>query len=292
MVDSGTATPPTARPAAPPGQWRWYLVAGLLLLLAGAVGGSWAIDRLREWRGGDTQGAPQAVNRATAGVAVNGGAQAPAAAQPSANLLPPPVAADIAGRLRLVEAQIAELNAVVGSTSGNAARAEALLVAFAARRALDRGLALGALESQLRLRFGDAQPNAVRTVIDVARTPVTLDWLQTEFDKLAPTLAGGGPEGGLWSGLRREIGELFVLRDAAAPSTRADQRVARARRLLDAGLADAAIMEVNALPAAPSAAAWVSEARRYHEARRALDLIETAAILAPQENAPPTPQRR
>src|SRR3546814_3562519 len=34
-----------------------------------------------------------------------------------------------------------------------------LLIAFAARRALDRGLSLGYLEAQLRLRFGDDQPN-------------------------------------------------------------------------------------------------------------------------------------
>lgn len=204
-----------------------------------------------------------------------------------------PAPVDLAGRLRLLEAQIAEIKAANGSLSGNASRAESLLIAFAARRALDRGLALGTLESQLQLRFGDDQPNAVRTVIDVARTPVTLDRLQTEFDKLAPALAGGAPDESLWSGLRREVGSLFVLRDATAPSTRADQRVLRARRLLDAGQVDAAIREIGALPGAPLAEAWVTEARRYHEARRALDLIEAAAILAPQESAPlPTPQRR
>ena len=290
MVESGSITPPTVLPAARRGQLRWYVLGALLLLLAGAVGGSWAIDRLRAWRGGapDTATAPV--------IAANG---ATPAVLPPANTArnPLPAAAlpaptDLAGRVRLLEAQLAEIKAANGSLTGNASRAEALLIAFAARRALDRGLALGTLESQLQLRFGDDQPNAVRTVIDVSRTPVTLDWLQTEFDKLAPTLAGGGPEASLWSGLRREVGELFVLRDAAAPSTRSDQRVVRARRLLDAGMADAAIMEVNALPAAPHAAAWVAQARRYHEARRALDLIETAAILAPQESTPTPAARR
>lgn len=290
MVESGSITPPTVLPAARRGQLRWYVLGALLLLLAGAVGGSWAIDRLRALRGGapDTATAPV--------IAANGATPAvrPPANTPrnplSATALPAPT--DLAGRVRLLEAQLAEIKAANGSLTGNASRAEALLIAFAARRALDRGLALGTLESQLQLRFGDDQPNAVRTVIDVSRTPVTLDWLQTEFDKLAPTLAGGGPEASLWSGLRREVGELFVLRDAAAPSTRADQRVVRARRLLDAGMADAAIIEVNALPAAPHAAAWVAQARRYHEARRALDLIETAAILAPQENTPTPAARR
>ena len=289
MDDSGT--PPTATPAARRGQWRWYILGGLLILLAGAVVGSWAVDRVRQWRSGAPVTSPLPVDNSAGGKLVPD-ARAPQPAPLRSGQLPL-APTDIAGRLRLLEAQVAELNATAGSMSGNAARAEGLLIAFAARRALDRGLALGTLESQLRLRFGDAQPNAVRTVIDIARTPVTLDWLQTEFDKLAPSLGGGAPDASLWGGLRREVSELFVLRNAAAPSTRADQRVTRARRLLDAGLVDAAIREVNALPGAPLAAAWVTDARRYHEARRALDLIETAAILAPQESAlPPTPLRR
>ena len=292
MVDSGTTAPPPASPPASPTQRRtaprWYVLGALVLLLTGAVAGSWAIDRLREWRGMPAS-EPTLIERNARDAAV---LDAPATtatglAQPA----PPP--ADLATRVRLLEARLAELSVATGGTAGNAARAEGLLIAFAARRALDRGLALGTLESQLRLRFGDAQPNAVRTVIDVARMPVTLDWLQTEFAKLAPALAGGAPDEGLFSGFRREIGGLFTLRDADAPSSRPEQRTARAQRLLDAGLVDAAIREVEALPGARLADAWVIEARRYHEARRALDLIETAAILAPQERTlTPAPARR
>ena len=294
MVDSGTAPPPTAPPAVRRSGLRWYVLGGLLLLLAGAVGGSWAVDRLREWRSSTPVPAVVAV-APTGNSAATLAAQAAlpeAAGRIRAPAAAAPAPGDLVGRIRLLEAQIAEINAATGSLSGNASRAEALLIAFAARRALDRGLALGTLESQLRLRFGDDQPNAVRTVIDASRTPVTLDWLQTEFDKLVPTLGGGAPDESLWGGFRREVGALFVLRDAAAPSTRADQRVRRAGRLLDAGQVDAAIREVSALPGAPLAETWVDEARRYHEARRALDLIETAAILAPQESAPPSPLRR
>src|SRR3546814_16914803 len=72
------------------------------------------------------------------------------------------------------------------SASGNATRAEGLLIAFAARRALDRGLSLGYLEAQLRLRFGDDQPTAVKTIIDTARAPITLDQLRRELHALAP----------------------------------------------------------------------------------------------------------
>ena len=38
------------------------------------------------------------------------------------------------------------------------------------------------------------------------------------------------------------------------------------------------------MPGAAAASDWLIDARRYHEARRALDLIETAAILEPRDS--------
>ena len=69
---------------------------------------------------------------------------------------------------------------------GNADRAEGLLVAFAARRALDRGVALGFLEALLRQRFGDSQPQAVGMIITAAREPVTLQELQDGLLQVRP----------------------------------------------------------------------------------------------------------
>src|SRR3546814_2500577 len=66
---------------------------------------------------------------------------------------------------------------------------------FAVRRALDRGLSLGYLDAQLRLRFGDDQPNAVKTIIDTSRDPVTLERLRTELDAMAPQLVGRDGDG-------------------------------------------------------------------------------------------------
>src|SRR3546814_16221232 len=60
----------------------------------------------------------------------------------------------------------------------------------------------------------------------------------------------------------------------------------RARRYLSAGQADQAIAEIEAMPGAEVAGEWLMDARRYHEARRALDLIETAAILEPRDSPP------
>src|SRR3546814_21057224 len=71
-----------------------------------------------------------------------------------------------------------------------------LLIAFAARRALDRGLSLGYLEAQLRLRFGDDQPNAVKTIINTARDPITPEKLRSELDEMAPQLVGRNRQSG------------------------------------------------------------------------------------------------
>ena len=115
-------------------------------------------------------------------------------------------------RVAAMEQRLARLDLQSQAAAGNAARAEGLLVTFAARRSLERGVPLGYLADQLRLRFGDAQPNAVRTVIEVSRDPVTLDRLIARLDGLAPELAEAPPEEGVWSSLTRELGELFVVR--------------------------------------------------------------------------------
>ena len=70
-------------------------------------------------------------------------------------------------RLALLEDRLARLDLQANEASGNAARAEGLLVAFAARRVLAKGGQLGYLEDQLKLRFAGAQPQAVATAVRV-----------------------------------------------------------------------------------------------------------------------------
>ena len=48
------------------------------------------------------------------------------------------------------------------------------------------------------------------------------------------------------------------------------------------GRTDSAIAEVRNLPGAESAEGWLRDAERYAAAQRALDLIETAAVLEPR----------
>ncbi len=193
----------------------------------------------------------------------------------------------LAVRVADLEDRLSRINVQAQAASGNAARAEGLLIAFAARRALDRGSPLGYIESQLRLRFGEAQPRAVQTIINASREPVTLEELAGGLDDLAPTLTAGTKSQGFWADIQREVSELFVIRKEGSPSTAPQQRLVRSERYIEVGNVDAAITEMDRLPAVMSgdedAIAWMEKARRYNEARRALDVIETAAILEPQQ---------
>jgi hypothetical protein len=119
---------------------------------------------------------------------------------------------EIIRRVNLMEQRLAQLDIQSRSAAGNADRAEALLVAFAARRAVDRGVSLGYLESMLRQRFGASQPAAVGTVIAQAREPVTLQQLQDELVELAPKLSGGGPDQGWWDSFRAELAWMVIVR--------------------------------------------------------------------------------
>lgn len=182
-------------------------------------------------------------------------------------------------RIAALEQRLTRIDLQAAASEGNTARAEALLVAFAARRALERGAPLGYLADQLKLRFGDAQPNAVAIVIDAAQNPVTLDRLAGQFDALAPTLINAPRGESGWDQFTRELSGLFVIRQGDAPSFRPEQRLDRIRVLLRTGQIDAALADVARLPGAAAAADWTNAARRYAAGQRALDLIETTALI-------------
>lgn len=260
---------------------RPLLIGALLLLLIGLAAGGWAMNWFLDYQNGSGAKGPASGTQ----LAVAGAVAAPAPLIDRPAMMVAPVGSpDTLGlRVAELEQRLSRLNLEAASASGNASRAEGLLVAFAVRRALDRGLTLGYLDAQLRLRFGDDQPNAVKTIIETSREPVTLEELRSDLDTLEPQLVGSGSGGSLWTGLRREVSELFVVRTAGTASPRAADRIERARRFLVSGQVDKAIAEVQALPGAAAANGWLMDARRYHEARRALDLIETAAILEPRD---------
>jgi hypothetical protein len=205
-------------------------------------------------------------------------ASAPKGPEPERIMVDP----EITRRVAEVERRVALIDTQSRVAVGNADRAEGLLVAFAARRALDRGVALGFLEALLRQRFGETQPQAVGTVITAARQPVTLQDLQDELQQVGPQLVGAGPDQGWWGAFRAELGSLVTVRRQGSPSPEPAERLRRATRRLEAGQVDVALAEILRLPAREQARDWVIMARRYVAARRALDTIETAALLEPR----------
>ena len=189
----------------------------------------------------------------------------------------------IDSRVAAMEQRLARLDLQLQAASGNAARSEGLLIAFAARRAIERGDPLGYLADQLQLRFGDAHPNSVRTVIEFSRDPVTLDQLIARLQGLAPQLVEAPSSEGAVSRLGRELSSLFVIRRETTPSPEPQRRLERARLFLETGRIEPAVAEVRNLPNAVEAGDWISDAERFARARRALDLLETTAILEPRE---------
>jgi hypothetical protein len=193
----------------------------------------------------------------------------------------------IEARVTAMEQRLTALDLQAQAAYGNASRAEALLVAFAARRAVERGTPLTYLQEQLKVRFGDAHPRSVAAVLAEADQPVTLDQLTARLDELGPELLDAPDGESAWNWFSREIGELFIIRKASTPSPAPARRLERARLFLDTGQVEKAIAEVREMPGSDKATNWINDAGRYAAAMSALDLLETSAILG-SENAPET----
>ncbi|MBX3565436.1 MAG: hypothetical protein KF730_12775 [Sphingomonas sp.] len=208
--------------------------------------------------------------------------------QPSLPSLPPGTdiatlnarEAMLAGKLDVIELRLRDLDGSARAASTYATQAERLMIAFAARRAVERGQPLGALENQLRARFGSAQGDSVAAIIQAAAQPVTLEDLRLALETIASRLSTG-PDDSLWDRARRMLGDMIVVRGADSPSPRPSDRLRRARRALVAGDVEAALAEVAHMPGAASAESWTSAAKRYLAARRALTEIEQAAMEMP-----------
>jgi hypothetical protein len=196
---------------------------------------------------------------------------------------------EIGRRVAALEARVGQVDNQSRAAVGNADRAEGLLVAFAARRALDRGIQLGFLEALLRQRFGDTQPQAVGMIISGAREPVTLQELQDGLIQVGPQLVGAGPDQSWWNAFRGELGNLITVRREGTPSPEPSERLARATRWLESGEVAPALAEVLRMPGREHGRDWVMKARRFVMARQALDTIETAALLEPRAQPAPAP---
>jgi hypothetical protein len=257
----------TVTSARPAPSWTARLAWALLLLFAGAGFAAWGLAR---W---------------DAGARFLGIAPTPphTAARPlvSAPAVATPVAAVDSQRLALLESRLTMLERETQSVQGSAGRADALVIAFAARRAVERGVALGYLEPLLVERFGAAHQRAVATIVTAAQAPVTQAQLIDDYKKLGPLLRGKAPDESWWTGMRRELGSLVAIRRNDMPSPRPAARYDRALSHLEAGEVESALAETMRLPGAgrPQAQGWIAAARRLIATRRALDEIESGALV-------------
>ena len=257
--------------------WTQRLLIGLVLVIVGAAAATWGLARYQPAARflGVTQASPPQAALTPKPIVLN-----PPRPEQAAPVTPndPEDAAKIA----TLEQRVARVENSSQRAEGFAGRADALVVAFAARRAIDRGVALGYLEPLLVDRFGAQHQAAVATIVTASRAPVRLNDLISEYEGLGPELRRGGPQESWWSGFRREIGSVVEVHRSDRPAMNADARYARALQRLSTGDADQALAETMRLPGAPRAGDWTTKARRYIAAHRALDEIESAALLSGQ----------
>ena len=206
---------------------------------------------------------------------------APVAAESSTGAVGNVVATDADAIAQPVTDQMVPSYPSLNMLSPEVARADGLLLIYAVRGAIDKGAPLGALAEQLRLRFGATQPQSVAAILSAGQAPVTIDTLKTELRGLAPVLLTGNRDDSTWATVKRELSELFVLRKENGPSLAPNERLIRAEALVDAGKLDLAAEEVAALPGASIAQSWMARAKRFSDARKALDRLEQVAILRP-----------
>ncbi len=253
--------------------WSARLLVAAVLVLLGAAAATWALARY--------QPAAQVLGVVPPEPAAK---VQPVVVQAPAPQLAPDAALAGSPSLAELEARLARVENVTQRAAGSAGRADALVIAFAARRAIDRGVALGYLENLLVQRFGAQHQAAVATIVTGSHQPVRLNDLIAEYQTLGPELRRGGPQDSWWTNFKRELGSLIEVHRADQPSTNPDAGYRRAQQRLAAGEVDQALAETMRLPGAGRAAPWVAKARRYVAVHRALDEVESAALLGRANN--------
>ena len=252
--------------------WGARFLIALVLILAGAAAATWGLAHYQPAAKlfGVSSSAPPAPQQPK--LFIQQVPQQQAANPATANPAIAEQVGQLQARLQRVESESQEVR-------GTAGRADALLIAFAARRAIERGVGLGYLEPLLLDRFGADHSQAVATIVTGSRTPIRLTNLIAQYQDLEPALVGPPPNEGVWTGIKRGFSSLVTVHRSDRPSTEPKARYDRAVSYLMAGDVDSALAETMRLPGAARASQWINSARRYIAVHRALDEIESAAII-------------
>src|SRR5437667_343372 len=116
-------------------------------------------------------------------------------------------------------------------------------------------------------------------IAPAARQAGGVEALTSEYEGLGAELRRGGPQDSWWTNFKRELGSVVEIHRAERPAVNPEARYNRALQRLSSGDVDQALAETMRLPGAGNAADWVGKARRYVAAHRALDEVESAALL-------------
>lgn len=268
-------TPPARRKSS-----AWPALLTLLAFLLGA-----GLVAYFAWTGDLARYLPAKSSTNVAGA--TSGASSDTSAATAANTAPQaaragPAVVSLEARLAMLEDRFSRIDFKADAASGNAARAEGLLIASSARRLIERGEPLGYVADQLQLRFADAQPQAVATITAFSRSPVTIDQLTARLEALAPDLTDTSEDTNFLDRTRQELASLFTVHSDSPSLLAPEARIDRARLMLTARRIGSAIDEVERLPGAEAANKWIADARRFDDAQKALDLLETTAMLEPR----------
>jgi len=168
--------------------------------------------------------------------------------------------------------------AAAAAVSTAADRTEGILAVMLARRALDEGQPLGAIDAALHRAFEMRYPDAVALVVAYGARPVRLADLRRQL-AIMPGLdsEAGGRGRSWWDILGARVTGLVRSSNAdAGPALRTAAQAALAR-----GDVRAAIVQLKRLPAPRPAGldGWLASAERYAAAHEALLTLETAALI-------------
>lgn len=279
-------------------KFRTILILLLIAFVGGIIAAGWAITKYDLFQM-DSDNAAIVIDPATVS---NANEAAPVASLPNNQRAEQPENIEnqndsindqlINERVDSLDDRLSRINVQAQQASGNADRTESLLIAFSARRAIDSGSALGYVENELRLKFGNSNPNDVRDIIDAGNNPVRLATLQNQLDTASEILLSPNSDASTWDIMQKELGELFVIRKAGSQPPQADRRLARIKTALSNRDVKTAILEMEQMPGAQNAKEWIAMAKRYVRVQQALDAIEKTAISIPSNALPVQPVRQ
>lgn len=203
--------------------------------------------------------------------------------------------ADLATISARLEADRVRDEAATAAILSAADRAEGILAVMLARRAVEEGRPLGAIDAALRRAFDVRYPAAVNALATYGSNPVRLAQLQRDLEAMPGLDANAGGRGRSWWDIFGTRVSRLV-RPAAEPNMPAPRNAATAA--LDRGDVRAAAAQLRRLPAPRPAGLtrWLAAADRYAAAEEALRQLETLALipratlteLSPPPPAPPS----